>query len=320
MAAVPPLTATRRGVPSSSPNGQWQLKLGPFSFANPNVEHPQALPFPLEQQIAVHQQAGGTRTVQTFGAQPGPITFTGTLYYNGAVAEIGQLRAVLTAGKTVQLSWGPLQWDVIVQKVEPEAHHQFEIAYSVTCIVVRDKTGHATLAAQASLDAQNQALWDQMQTRFANLQALDPTTSSWAGDVASAGGALQSASPVSAAGPSQIQSAISSVQTVISSVQPYVGVLRVISTQIGAQQLFAAQGMLSNLQLILANLGSGNPAKAVTVLGTSLADLAATHYGDPSLWTVIAAANGLWSMHPLSTAPKTVKIPPNPGQNTSVPT
>lgn len=311
MAAVPPLATA-----ATFSRNQWTLKLGPFSIQT-DIEHPSELPFPLEQQVAVHKQAGGTKTVQTFGAQPGPITFSGAFYYNSAVASTGQLRTILSQGKEVQLSWGPMQWDVIVLKVEPTAHHRFEIAYSVTCEVVRDRTGHATIAAQQSLDAQNQALYSQTQARFQALQAMDPGTSSWADQVDATGQALQNASPITSSSAQQIAQTISQVQATISTVQTYIAPLLPATDSASLQKLFLAQGVLSNLQIIAANLGSGNPAKTEMVMGADLVALATAHYGDPSLWTVIAAANGIWSQSPLTTAGTTLKIPPKPADSSN---
>jgi hypothetical protein len=296
-----------------SKTAAYTLKIGSVAFED--LEHPESLPIPLEQQVAVHKQAGGTKTVQTFGVQPGPISWKGTLFFNGAIARMGQLRTIAAVGKEVQLSWGPLQWDVIVTKFEAEVHHQFEIAYDITCEVVRDRTGQAIVAAQTSLDAQNQALFSQMQARFQSLQVLDPGTSDWADQVDATGQALQNASPISGASSQQLAQTLAQVSATISTVQQYLGPLQSLTGSADLQKLFLAQGILSNLQVISANLGSGNPAKTELVMGASLVELATTHYGDPSLWTVIAAANGLWSMSPLSSAGTTLKIPPKPADS-----
>lgn len=316
MAAVPALSATTAAPPSQPIASSYPLKLGPVAFTD--LEHPQSLPIPLTQQIAVHQQAGGTRTVQTFGAQPGPIQWKGTLFFNGAVARMGELRKLLTIGKEVVLSWGPLQWDVIVSKFEADVHHQFEIAYDITCEVVRDRTGQATAASAKSLDAQNQALFDQAQSRFQALYAMDPTAD-WNAQMDASAQQLQNSSPITQASAQQIAQAAAQVQATISTVTTYITPLTSKLDQGSLQKLFLAQGVLSNLQIIAANLGSGNPSKTVIVAGASLVDLATEHYGDPSLWTVIAAANGLWSMSPLSTAGTTIKIPPKPADTSNVP-
>lgn len=301
--------ATVQAKPSNS-GTSFNLVLGTVHFSD--LEHPENLPLPSAQQIAVHQQAGGTRTIQTFGAQPGPISWKGTFFFYGAVDRMREMQRMQVAGKPVYLTWGPLKWEVIVSKFEPTVHHQYEIAYEVTCEVIRDLTGQSTLASVTSLDSVNQSLFDQIQMRYAQLQALDPTTNVWGTTLASAGSALSVAAPLSNASPSALSQAISSVQNAINTVSPYVDALAPLVGASNLQQFFTAQGILSNLQVIASNLGSGFSAKSVQVIGGSLFGIAAKFYGDPSLWTVLATANNLTSVYLSNQKATTLKIPSQP--------
>lgn len=311
MAMVPPLAVLQAPTnPSIASGSPYTLSLGSVTFTD--LEHPTKLPIGLAQQVAVHQQAGGTRTVQTFGAQPTDIEWSGLLFYQQATARAGELRKMCALGKPVLLRWGPWSWSVIVSKVGIVVHHQFEIAYTVTCVVVSDKTSHATTATIASVDAKNQALYAQIVARFNALNQSDSTTSSWSSSISATGVQLGLASPLSSATPAAISSALAQVTSTISLVQPYVSALQGSTGSQVAQNLVTAQGVLSGLQLISANLASGNPATAVTVASGSLFTLAAQHYGDPSLWTTIAAANNLTSPFLAQGTAKRLVIPPKP--------
>lgn len=315
MSMVPPLTSVLQsnGVQSVAGGSPYTLTLGSVQFAD--LEHPTKLPIPLAQQIALHQQAGGTRTVQTFGAQPGDITWSGLLFYREATARAGELRKMCALGKPVPLRWGPWSWQVVVAKADLVIHHQFEIAYTVTCTVISDKTSHATTAAIQSIDAKNQALYDQILARFNALNQADPTTTSWNTSISAVGAQLGVASPLSSATPAQISQALQQVTSTIALVSPYVTGLQGSTGTTVSQQLFAAQGILSGLQVISANLASGNPASAVAVATGSLFTLAAQHYGNPALWTAIAAANNLTSPFLPKGNATTLLIPPKPSSS-----
>ena len=312
MSMVPPLTSVIKNSGASSVAGgsPYTLTLGSVRFAD--LEHPTKLPIPLAQQIAVHQQAGGTRTVQTFGAQPGDITWSGLLFYRQATERAGELRKMCALGKPVPLRWGAWSWRVIVAKADLVIHHQFEIAYTVTCTVISDKTSHATNAVIQSIDAKNQALYDQILARFNALNQLDPTTTSWNTSISAVGSQLGVASPLSSATPAQISQALQQVTSTIGLVSPYVSALQSSTGTNVSQQLFTAQGILSGLQVISSNLASGNPAATIVVASGSLFTLAAQHYGDPSLWTTIAAANNLTSPFLPTGTSTTLAIPPKP--------
>ena len=312
MAFAPPLKtiANVMAINHAPSVSSYNLVLGTVHFTD--LEHPSDLPIPSMQQTAVHQQAGGTRTVQTFGSQPGPITWKGMFYFTTAVDRVREMKRMEISGKPVMLTWGPFKWEVIVSKFEPTIHHQFEIAYDVTCEVVRDLTGQSTQAASKSVDSANQSLYDQIQVRYQALQFADTSTSAWSTALSAAGQSLSVASPLSNATPSALQQASQAVQNAMSLVQPYVTALEPLIGTSNLQRLFYAQGILSNLTMITSNLGTKATARSIQVIGGSLYAIASKFYSDPSLWTVIAAANGLTGAYLSNKKAITLKIPAKP--------
>lgn len=306
MSVAPVAIDPATGFASSS----YDLAIGNVTFAD--LEHPQSLPIPLSQQIAVHQQAGGTRTVQAFGVQPGAISFSGTFYFGNALSRAASLRAMATAGQPVTLQYGAWSWLGIISKCDLDIHHQYEVAYSLTFEVIQDNTGQATIATTTSVDTQNQSLFTQATARTSALNNLDSSTSSWTTTMAQVEAALVAVSPLASASNASLTAAISAVTAAIGVVLPYVQGMRSSTTQAGMQSLFLAQGVLSALRLIATNLQSGNPTRTATVAGGDLVELATTLYSDPTLWTVIAQANGLWSMTTLVASGSQLIIPPKP--------
>lgn len=316
MAQVPPLrtVAAVMAINRAPAVSSYNLVLGTVHFTD--LEHPSDLPIPSMQQTAVHQQAGGTRTIQTFGSQPGPIAWKGIFYFSTALDRVREMKRMEIAGKPVILTWGPFKWEVIVSKFEPTIHHQFEVAYDVTCEVVRDLTGQSTQAATKSVDSANMSLYDQIQMRYQALQLTDASTASWSTALSSAGQSLAVASPLSNATPSALGQASQAIQNALSLVQPYVTALKPLAGTANLQRLFYAQGILSNLTMIASNLGTRATARSVQVIGGSLYALASRFYGDPSLWTVIAAANGLTGAYLSNEKAIILNIPAKPAPQT----
>lgn len=57
--------------------------------------------------------------------------------------------------------------------------------------------------------------------------------------------------------------------------------------------LYTLQGLLANMLTNIVLIESGAQGEVITVSNANLYALAAQHYGDPTLWTAIAAANSL---------------------------
>jgi nucleoid-associated protein YgaU len=58
-------------------------------------------------------------------------------------------------------------------------------------------------------------------------------------------------------------------------------------------QLYQLQALLTEIQINLQLLQQGGVGQVITVNGANLFQLAAQYYGDATLWTTIAQANGL---------------------------
>ncbi len=296
---------------SASPKYDLSIGAGATKVTFDDLEHPQNLDVKATQVTAIHKQPGGTRTLQPLGMQPDPILFHGMLFTATAVPRAMKLRNILRAGKAVPLSWGPLQWTVVMTRCDINFFHQFQAEYTIEVFVIEENLGEKSTTIVPSIDSKNRDLWNQMDARYQNLQSVDSSTTAWATQEANIGASLATISPVANAQPSQLQQAITALQTFATTVSTYSTALQAVgATPIISQQLLLSIGILSNVNGILSNLQQKPGAKTVNVLGTSLYTLASLHYGDPSLWTIIAAANGLTTPRTSKEKMTTLVIPP----------
>ncbi len=83
-----------------------------------------------------------------------------------------------------------------------------------------------------------------------------------------------------------------------------------ISVDLGRlQKLYTLQNLLYQIRTNIQLITQGAAGKMITVNGANLFVLAAQYYGDASLWTTIAKANGLVDPQVQAGTPITLVIP-----------
>lgn len=293
----------------SNPRGT-PLTIGGVTFFD--EEHPQSLPIGLSQMQAVRQMIGGGRVIHVLGPQSKPITWKGRLFVVGDTtpwARAQQLNRLHASGQVQRLTWGPFAYDVIILNFEPDFHNEVDGEYSIEVNVLRDVSGQYTASAAPSADSQTQNLFNQVQTKYNSM--ADSRVGSWAPLLNKLAHQLNTLGSVLALTGSQITPIVGNAAALLAIVGSYINTVQTEPTSITQiRNLAAAVGVQSNLQLIASNINSGQAPLSVQVSGGNLHRLAAAHYGDPTLWTVIAQANKLYSPVLPNGIFKTLTIPP----------
>jgi hypothetical protein len=300
---------------------------GDFAFANTEV--PERIPFGGEQQLAVHELVGGARVVDAMGRNDTPLEWSGMFVGAQALARARALDAMRADGLPLVLTWSEMAYSIVIKSFRADYEQRFQIPYTISCIVVKDRT-FSSAGAQANVD---DAIRGDMATATSlgaqvgdsKLSGLLGTLGSAVSSVSSFAQATQSTingvlQPVGAV-TQQVKTLIAASANTIANVTTLGGILpnnpiaqqasRLTSHVTAMTQL----PVLYNLQAVVGriggNLGSvGAPGQQLVTAGGNLFQVAAVNYGDASEWTGIARANGLTD--PQLAGVNTIKIPALP--------
>ncbi len=279
----------------SALSSSWPLSLGGVVF-DPLEEPTDGLPLPSEEQLAVFTLPGGGKVVHDLGTQPGSITWKGELHHN-CVDRAKSIYLMKNQGQPVKLAWGEFKYDVIVKSFSPTFHGRWLADYTIELEVVSDNTGLQPNPVSPSVDQQTSVLADQALTRANNANALDSSLSDVPPALVSIRASLAALGPIATAPASAIAPIVSAVQAQMNRANAYTAPLLSATPTATNSTLLTEMTLVGfNLQLMATNLQGTQTATSITVNGgTNLFRLAAKYYGDPSLWTVIAAANKLYT-------------------------
>lgn len=298
-----------------------------FVFANTEV--PARIPFGGEQGLAVHRLPGGARVVDSMGRDDMPLEWSGIFVGAAALARARTLDAMRVDGLPLWLSWSQLSFSVVIKSFKADFDQQFQIPYSISCLVVKDLTRPAN-GGQAGID-------DVMQDDMASATLLGTQVgdSTLTGLLGTLGGAISAVSsfaqatqstingvlaPIAAVN-AQVTTLIASAGNTIANVTTLGGILPSnpiaqqaanLNSQVAAMTQLP---VLYQLHSVVGRMGSNlvsvsTNGQQVTTAGGNLYRLATDAYGDPSAWTGIARANGLTD--PVLTGVNTIEIPALP--------
>ncbi|RIJ85015.1 hypothetical protein RSP822_18280 [Ralstonia solanacearum] len=305
------------------------LQLGDFQFQQQEI--PESIPFGGVQRLVRHDLVGGTRIVDAMGGFTEPISWSGWLRGENALARARQLDAMRAEGVSQLLQWSELSFAVVVQSFNADFQRFYQIPYRITCEVVEDLT--MSTAGQGIPGVDDLISGDigiasglmstvsglGLDSAFSTMQSAIQGVSSFANAAQSTlNGVLQ---PI-AAFRTQTQTLIAQTNNTLMNVTTLGGILpnNPISTQVSkiTQQIVAAQNLPTLVQLdrvvgrIQGNIGSiYSSAKQQTVAGGNLMQMAAKEYGDAMAWTGLAKANPQLGGDPQITGIQTVTIPPS---------
>ncbi len=309
MAFVPPQVLAAAPVqPDPGASAGTPLKGGSVVFRS--EECPSRLPIGAgEQRVVVTELIGGGRVVQTFGAQPAAVTWSGMLFGQFVEERITQLRAYMVSGKQYLVSWLSEQYYCVVKTFTPTYHNQWLAAYSITLEVVSDNNGAFETASPTGVDSQVNALLSSSQSNLATVSSLDSAMPpSIATNFANTQIAINAAGPLAQSAGSAANSVLQSVQATLSSIAPYAAIISEIDPR-----FIPLQQAITALNLIALNVKNGQSQNSVATQGKSFFALAAQYYGDPRLAFTLAASNGFFSPFLSSQTASTIVLPPLAG-------
>lgn len=140
------------------------LTIGGVTFYD--LEVPQEIgPFGGKQVLVVHEYPGGAKDVDSLGAFPHTVSWTGMFSQANAFGRAQQLDRIRTIGEPVLLTFGPQSYIGKVASFEYSPKHQWLIPYKITFEPIADLSGVGTLAdlglsLEALLDDQLAAITD----------------------------------------------------------------------------------------------------------------------------------------------------------------
>jgi hypothetical protein len=280
--------------PTSFETTSGPLFPGPDALTFGNVaftseECPSHLPIGCGEQItSVSELVGGGRVVATFGAQPQPVTFSGTFWNVNILPRVTLLRSYHVSGSEQLLTWNNESYYGILKKFTKDDKDSNRCPYELTIEITKDANGAFSNASPTSVDNQVGALNTAATGYYNTLLSDDSDTAAWGGNWDGLQSALQQASPLSQASPAAATSIANTITSLSSQVKSYVSTLSQIDPKI-----VPATQFLNALTLISKNVIQGQAPRTVDVSGDTLTTVALKYYGDVSLGMAIAQANGL---------------------------
>lgn len=118
------------------------LLLGSVSFFD--FEIPDSIKGGGTQALDIKRYGGGLRTVDAFGPDDAPITWSGMFLDDTAESRCQQLDAMRRAGSQITLSYGSFSYAVVISSFEWDYQKFYQIPYSITLEVVQDNVQPAT--------------------------------------------------------------------------------------------------------------------------------------------------------------------------------
>jgi hypothetical protein len=313
------LTTVQAKTKFSTPNAYHVLQLGPYTFGE--FEHPPDLEFGITQTLAVKDAIGGTRQGQSIGGFRDDVTWSGEFRGMDAPARAIAFDNLTALGAEQLLKWSIERYFVIIRSFKHKYFQPHVIGYEITVAVMRDASGQ--VATANSVDMQLMQLSQQAFNSANLLAANDPGAASLAASVASLNANLPTIQPIaqnvgSAASISlaqQITSAISKASAYATSLQNFP--IGQVASALGVSQLVNANVLTSTLTLMNANISNGQAPSILQVAGGTISAVCATQYKDPTLWPIVAAANGLMANRLPSGTTTFLKLPPLVGSTIS---
>lgn len=278
------------------------LTLGGFTFSESELEVPDELDdLGGTQRVAQRDFPGGIRTHQTFGYFPSPIRWRARFSAGEASNRAEQVKRILYAGQEVQLSWGERAWLGRLVRFSLASRHLWLFSYEVEFwprLDISSGQGETSGAPDPTLlmNLQLLALSSMLYTTdgvffpfIAPTVAVPVLALITAVNIATlaAGGVVAA---IDVAGQIAIQAAAAAVQVATAPLQALVDPI-----------LASPAWDIASRAIVISNLvvAAQNPKWVVQAINPNLLSLSAQYYGDATLWSVIAAANGLNDPQPI---------------------
>lgn len=304
------------------------VQLGDLVFTG--LEVPESIPWGGDQALVVQRLVGGARVIDAMGRDDMPLTWSGIFLGAAAFDRAQYVNSQRVAGQALTLSWGGLNFTVVVRTFRADYRLAVHIPYEITCEVVTDNVTATTPGIVPNVDDQMDS---DMTTSLglgqgigdSTLNGLLGTLNTAISGVSTFANASQSViasvlTPIAAV-QGQVQTllaaAINTAQNVASvgGVLPGSPILQNVNSLASQVTAYQQQPLLLNLQSVMGRMAAnassvGTNSRSVVVGGGNLFNLASKQYGDPTSWTAIAKANGLTD--PQLSGIQTIIVPMQP--------
>ena len=169
---------------------QLAIQIGPVGLRD--FEVPAAVSFGGEQRVHVHRLYGGSRVVESLGAEPTTIRFDGAFTGPDAAIRFREVDRLRVSGDPVWLSWGSFRHVVIVQTLRALYRSPWWIQFQISCVgatrLIASQSALIGLAGLVASDLRNAVAaatlpgisTSGLQTALATRQALTPGASAQA--------------------------------------------------------------------------------------------------------------------------------------------
>lgn len=251
------------------------------------------------QKYAVHDFPGGKRTIYNLGSFPfSEIEWTGSLFDGdipgrSAMDAATQFNALRMAAQPIALSYGQFNVPCFLQEFEVTARLPQWLEYRIKIIPTQDKTTSSNAAGtQPTADASFNNANNNFQTNATaptSGASFPPAITNQVNTINNqVASAYQDANyQVNNILPATVASIQGNITTLQASLDPYVNG-NDFQLATAASNLSAAAGNLSQT----VNVNNTGPFQQIQFSNPNLMLAAGQFYGDPSLWPVLAAANG----------------------------
>jgi prophage DNA circulation protein len=126
------------------------VTLGDFEFAR--FEVPENIAFDTGQALVVHRLIGGKRHIDAMGVDHAPISWSGWLVGEQALARARYLEKLAADGKPLKLKWSERTYTVMMQNVRFDFRLAWRIQYTIAVEVVSDDAAPVTTLPKASTE------------------------------------------------------------------------------------------------------------------------------------------------------------------------
>lgn len=308
-----------------------RLILGGFEFLD--FEVPEKLSFPGKQKTVIHQMIGGVRTVDVLGVEYDPLSWSGIITGSQTDDRVRELERMRDAGQPVTLTLDGYSFTVVITEFTPIYEFVYRRPYNIeVAVVTRNDSPTKIDALTGALDA---LVNSDVGTALGLSSIIDVASVTSA--VATVQSAVKNVQDIAHATVSTVQTIVRPIIAAQVMVQQTIGQLesaandittlgglvpgnpisKTISNVLTQADLTTRTPALYQLQSVLGrlnkNVQSGQTAdgvRSVTLSGGNLYQVASDQYGDASLWSSLATANGLTD--PQLTGINTIIIPSNP--------
>lgn len=246
------------------------------------------------QRHVVHEFPGGTKTLQTLGAFPENLKWTGILMGDNQgqtpIQRALQMDRLRWNGNVVTVQFDQLQWQGVVTKWNATIKNQNYLEYTCEIEAISDNSQDLpTSTATTTQSSLFSTIYSKLQTAFASVginlpSATSAAITSWFSTIDAAlfpaAGVLTAIAPTDA-------SAIATAGAAIS------GLLAVSGNSTNLTTASSAQALLAGVKAITTLITPATTTKQVVqTVNPQYPALAAAYLGDATQWPAVAAANG----------------------------